>query len=885
MSLSQRPAARFFAAFYRWNLHTQRSRPCAPASQCARNNAHVRHGIFIPRYYHATRLLQQSQDEQAATPTEDARAIPQIGEEQISQPAKSIPVQEAEEVAKTQPSVEEQDIFPEPSEAELKKQALKTSVRSFMRNVPSSVAVITVAGIDASKRHGPVGVAVSSLSTVTLDPPTISFNIKQPSKTLDAIRTANGLFRVHFPAADRGGAKVVDLFSQGNHLDAYSSRWKELKIHHPKKNTSSNATALSLMPSNATALSLAPQIWDDFILAAMECKVTHEFPVADHVILVARVESLEHKLSTDPTMLYIDGGYRVPKGEKIYSSVRARTPIGSDQAVWSVWDYPLFPGEKERLDYLAQVKAIVKKTPAYYKDPTKETYRELDSILPYPPASFGINTELLVAECRRELGLDDKLPPELKDQQVLADFYGSLTPSMREKIIERAKRAITLDPRFLTQNYRLFLQSIGVSPNSRDLLPSDIMQPLRAAGLVPPFDSRREQIESRSYDIRKVEQIEFHLREEMSKMKYAAALKEPFDKIIEAMGEKRPVVYVFKKARARLLTESHPTLFNNLCIDISGHLTEAEVRVVMCRLINSLDIFSMTFRRNITQDWCELLRRVGVNPTITGMNVEFMIGKLRHIFYSTRHFRDFPIAVEEMLKPWFVWTVSWDNLEERVKQFVQKTPLRATGWSSKDRLAAMGLHWEAVVTLPKVDSLGEEVKQPLWEGHILDTLVAKELKNYYGKGTDEENEGIAKYLKEAYDFDVTHKSIVYTPATSPDQSSGDDMQKAMEAYLPTQKGQVKSSFLQRVTGPPRPRTEVTAAPRKPRHRSSKDMATGKPPVRVITPQRTIPLVRRYRASDENKLTRVGKIVERAIKPPPVQWKTYTFSKGDDEGSS
>lgn len=771
-----------------------------------------------------------------------------------------------------QPSVEEQGISLDSSEAELKKQALKHSVRGFMRNVPSSVAVVTVAGTSAGRNNGPVGVAVSSLCTVTLDPPTISFNIKQPSKTLDAIRAANGLFRVHFPAADRGGAKVVDLFSRGNHPDAYGQRWKELQIHHPQEQPNSNTATPSL----------APQIWNDYILAAMECKVTHEFPVADHVILVAKVESLEHKVSKEPTMLYIDGGYRKPKGDRIYTSVRDKTPTATNEGVWSVWDYPLFPGEAERLDYLAQVKALVKNNPAYYEDPNKETYRNIDSNLPYSASNFGINLEILVAECRQELGLEDKLLPELKGQQVLADFYGSLSPSMKEKIIERAKRAITLDPRFLTQNYRLFLQHIGVNPNSRDLLPSDIMQPLRDAGLVPPFDPRRGQIESISYDIRKVEQIEYHLREQLRKMKYAAALKEPFDKIIQDIGEKKPAVYVFKKARARLLTQSHPTLFDDLCVDISGHLTEAEIRVVMCRLINHLHIFSLNFRRNITQDWCEMLRRVGVNPTITGINVEFMMGKIRHVFYSTRHFRDFPTAVEEMLKPWFVWTVSWDDLEERVKQFVQKTPLRATGWSNKDRLAAMGLHWEAVVTLPKVDSPGEEVKQPLWEGHILDTLVAKELKNHYGKGTDEENEGIAKYLKETYDFDVTHKSIVYTPAASPDQSSGDEMMEAMEANLPTKKEQVRSTFLQRVTAPPRPRNEYTAAPRKPRHRSLDDVATHTPHNRT-TGKSGKPIATRFRPSDMNKLTKGGKLRKPKVEPP-AQWKTYSFKKEDDESS-
>jgi hypothetical protein len=93
----------------------------------------------------------------------------------------------------------------------------------------------------------------------------------------------------------------------------------------------------------------------------------------------------------------------------------------------------------------------------------------------------------------------------------------------------------------------------------------------------------------------------------------------------------------------------------------------------------------------------------------------------------------------------------------------------------------MGLHWDATVTLPKRDNLDEEVKQPLNQGAILATLVAKELKSYYGKGTEEENQAIARYLKEEYDFDVTHKPIAYTPAASMVESSSDEMQQAMMA--------------------------------------------------------------------------------------------------------
>jgi hypothetical protein len=76
-------------------------------------------------------------------------------------------------------------------------------------------------------------------------------------------------------------------------------------------------------------------------------------------------------------------------------------------------------------------------------------------------------------------------------------------------------------------------------------------------------------------------------------------------------------------------------------------------------------------------------------------------------------------------------------------------------------------------------------EQSLLKGVILDTLVAKELKNYYGSGTEEENQAIAKYLKETYSFDVTHKPMQYTSAASDSQSSADEMQQAMATTLET----------------------------------------------------------------------------------------------------
>jgi flavin reductase (DIM6/NTAB) family NADH-FMN oxidoreductase RutF len=773
------------------------------------------------------------------------------GGERVFRPAESI----HEEISNTQETEVEQDASFELSESELQQEKLKDSVRGLMRKVPSSVAVLTVASIDPdTQEYVPMGVAVSSLCTVTLDPPTISFNIKEPSKALDAIRAADGLFRVHFPAADRGGAKVVDLFCRGNHPDAYSLRSKELRIHQPKDRKD---------PTNTP--SFAPQVLGEYVLAAMECKITHEFPIADHVILVARVNSLEQKASKDPTIMYINGGYRIPRGDNIYTPTRPQQSA-SGKEIWSVWDYPLFPGEKERRHYMEEIKAIIKKTPAYYENPSTETYRAIDRNLPYAAANFGISLELLVAECRQEMGLAKQLSAKVEGQQVLSDFYGLLTPSARTQIVDRAKKLVALDARFLSQSYRTLLYNLGVNPNSRDFLPSDIMKPLRAANLAPPFEHRRGYVNSGTEDITKVEQIEYHLREYLRKMKYEAALKKPFEEAMEAIGERKAAALHFKKGRARLLTQSHPTRFDASAIDIAGEVTQEELRVVLYRLINSLNINSeVIFRSNILRDWREQLRRAGVNPTITGMDVDFLMGKIKHLYYSTRVFPDFCRAVEEMLRPWFVWNLSWDDLEKRVKTFVQNTPLRATQWSGKDRLAALGLHWNATVTLPGNNSSKQGGEQPLSQGVILDTLVAKELKNYYGSGTGEENQAIAKHLKETYSFDVTHKPIQYEPAAS--QSSVDEVEQATMINSGTAQ---EEAWLDQ---------DIPAQSFHSQGRASLSRrADGSPKVRRIEADRSLKVTRgpkagnRMKHGDDRKQSRDNQDAQ-------VRWSTYSFIEG------
>ncbi|KAJ5961631.1 hypothetical protein N7501_006572 [Penicillium viridicatum] len=95
--------------------------------------------------------------------------------------------------------------------------SISDQVRLLMRRVPYPVAIIT-----ATDPSGPEdttsfrGMTVSSFSTVTLTPhPVISFNVRRPSETLNAL-LASGRFLVHLLAPGQATATLARDFSKGN---------------------------------------------------------------------------------------------------------------------------------------------------------------------------------------------------------------------------------------------------------------------------------------------------------------------------------------------------------------------------------------------------------------------------------------------------------------------------------------------------------------------------------------------------------------------------------------------------------------------------------------------------------------------------------------------
>ncbi|KAJ5898982.1 hypothetical protein N7495_003726 [Penicillium taxi] len=86
-----------------------------------------------------------------------------------------------------------------------------------MRQVPYPVAIITATDpTGAQDTTSFRGMTVSSFNTVTLTPnPVISFNVRRPSETLNAL-LASGRFLVHLLAPEPATATLARDFSKGN---------------------------------------------------------------------------------------------------------------------------------------------------------------------------------------------------------------------------------------------------------------------------------------------------------------------------------------------------------------------------------------------------------------------------------------------------------------------------------------------------------------------------------------------------------------------------------------------------------------------------------------------------------------------------------------------
>lgn len=150
--------------------------------------------------------------------------------------------------------------------------------RDFRRTMGCFATGITVVStVDAEGR--PVGVTINSFSSVSLDPPLVSFCLVHSARSLPAFREA-GKFAVNVLAEDQ------QALSEGFAVSP-SLPWNETTWH------AGPATGCPLLAG---------------CLATMECELDHEAEGGDHTVLLGRVVKLEHTETGRP-LLYFRGRY------------------------------------------------------------------------------------------------------------------------------------------------------------------------------------------------------------------------------------------------------------------------------------------------------------------------------------------------------------------------------------------------------------------------------------------------------------------------------------------------------------------------------------------------------------------------------------------------
>ncbi|KAI9872521.1 MAG: hypothetical protein M1830_001520 [Pleopsidium flavum] len=194
-------------------------------------------------------------------------------------------------------------------------------VRKLMRRVPHSVAVITSNMPPYTPPDSYRGMTVSSFNTVTLEPDVIvSFNVRQPSSTYDAIK-ASGRFDVHVLDGSPLGAAIAERFSQGHGKHAFLEAEQLRDRPETLFVTKSNAEPGGREP---------PVIASDEVMFALNCELLPEsVQLGDHVIVLGRV--VDHKQGPDRRvedvqslgLIYVNRCYRRP-GKRMTSPANLR---------------------------------------------------------------------------------------------------------------------------------------------------------------------------------------------------------------------------------------------------------------------------------------------------------------------------------------------------------------------------------------------------------------------------------------------------------------------------------------------------------------------------------------------------------------------------------
>lgn len=222
----------------------------------------------------------------------------------------------------------------QPQQTSEEQKFLTENVRMSMRSLTHPVALVTSCTRDKltmeSQRQVGRGVIVSSFNSVTLDPrPIVSFNLKVPSRSWDAIRRSMRLC-IHLLEASSRGAAIAQVFTKSHDQPFSTLRGLGFEITANRGN-------------------LPPLVSDEAgsVLARMEAVLLHDkcVTVGDHVIVLAEVVDIVSKnegTGDVDGLSYAKQGYRMRGQELVPDEVPLEVP-----AIVRDIDDPLMLGAEE----------------------------------------------------------------------------------------------------------------------------------------------------------------------------------------------------------------------------------------------------------------------------------------------------------------------------------------------------------------------------------------------------------------------------------------------------------------------------------------------------------------------------------------------------------
>jgi 3-hydroxy-9,10-secoandrosta-1,3,5(10)-triene-9,17-dione monooxygenase reductase component len=153
-------------------------------------------------------------------------------------------------------------------------------LRRTMGHVPTGVAVVT-----ALHDGRPAGLTVGSFTSVSLQPPLVSFTVDRAARSWPSIEAA-GVFCVNILAGDQ--VELCRLFSSRETAKFRSVRWR-------------------------AAASGSPVL--EGVLAWVDCDVDRVLEGGDHHLVIGRVRELDVARQVAPLLFYRGGFGRVEPGE------------------------------------------------------------------------------------------------------------------------------------------------------------------------------------------------------------------------------------------------------------------------------------------------------------------------------------------------------------------------------------------------------------------------------------------------------------------------------------------------------------------------------------------------------------------------------------------